>query len=256
MVSWKDDMIRSKDRIYVLCVTKSLHVNRIWFITAKGMLRQMCIRAHNVRKSFLISIAYVRIWMVTAVNTSALNVESVARKRLHSKHTDEFIREKTFWMFRLWKKVYAGCCTNCTQQNSQWTETLQLCHVWPKVFYQSSSLKAHMTVHTGEKPQKCPKCLKVFRWRSHLSTHVRVHAGVKPYINVHFVTTDTDALTTYRNISVVHTATKDRIIVFSVERRLRLTLIESVIFVFILVIDVLNVKLFLINVNKRVYNQI
>jgi len=113
-----------------------------------------------------------------------------------------------------------------------------------------------MTVHTGEKPQKCPKCLKVFRWRNHLSTHVRVHAGVKPYINVHFVTTDTDALTTYRNISVVHTATKDRIIVFSVERRLRLTLIESVIFVFILVIDVLNVKLFLINVNKRVYNQI
>jgi len=83
MISLSIHMMTSQDRICVRCVTNGLQWKDIWMITDWDILEKSCIRVLSVSNVLLIGITWENIWMFTAVNTSALNVESVLETMLH-----------------------------------------------------------------------------------------------------------------------------------------------------------------------------
>ena len=77
MISLSINMMTSQDCICVQCVANGLQRTEIWKFTNKHILETSCIHVLSVRNVLLIIITWGCIWMFTAVNTSALNVESV-----------------------------------------------------------------------------------------------------------------------------------------------------------------------------------
>jgi len=77
MISLNIHMMTSQDGICVECVTNGLQGRTIWMFTNKYITRKSCIHAVSVRNIFKLSVVWSNIWMFTALNTSALNVESV-----------------------------------------------------------------------------------------------------------------------------------------------------------------------------------
>ena len=48
------------------------------------------------------------------------------------------------------------------QQNKGQGETLYLCHIWEKIFYDRGTLARHKRIHTGEIPYQCEICEKAY----------------------------------------------------------------------------------------------
>jgi len=61
MLLWSDIVMGSQKRLCAQCVTKGLCTKKIYFVTAKGMLQQLCMCVHIVRKDFSPSVTWKRI---------------------------------------------------------------------------------------------------------------------------------------------------------------------------------------------------
>jgi len=70
-------IMTSHDHTCVQCVRNGLQGNTYWEITYSYTVENSCIHVLSVRNDFYLTAHWTCIWMFTAVNTGAVNVESV-----------------------------------------------------------------------------------------------------------------------------------------------------------------------------------
>ena len=83
MISLSFHAMESQRLICVPCVTKYFLPEKVWVFTKERTVKKTGTRVVSVRNVFHILIAWAYIWMFIAVNTSALNVESVLEAVMH-----------------------------------------------------------------------------------------------------------------------------------------------------------------------------
>jgi len=173
-------MMTSQDHICVQSVTKSLRQKRFWNSTNNCVMHRSCFHVLCVKNVLLLRITWGNIWMFTAVNTSALNAESVFNTIKHYQYTDEFILERNRLNVLF---VVNGSVDHLAKHSRIHSgEKPYKCRECDKAFSVPQNLTSHMRVHTGDKPYKCSLCDKSFRQSSHLQKHKRyVHSNRRPY---------------------------------------------------------------------------
>lgn len=57
-----------------------------------------------------------------------------------------------------------------------------MCGVCDKACNDNNALEEHLRMHTGEKPFACGVCGKAYARKSHLNVHYRVHTGERPFV--------------------------------------------------------------------------
>ena len=133
MICLSLNIMTSQSHTSVQCVINGFLQNGICRSIFKRTLNRNHICVLGVRSVIIIARAWQSTWIFTAVNTSAVNVESVSIAMLFNHtHTNLFGRE-TAWVFSLWQTIYTGRNPCCARQNSQWRESIQIQRMW-KVF--------------------------------------------------------------------------------------------------------------------------
>jgi len=207
LISVSMHMMTSQGHICVQCVTNGLQRNSIWPFTARGTVERTChALAHTVGNVFRTSSAWGNIWIFTAVNTSALNVESVFRAIKPCQDTDEFIQERN---------------------------RLNVLFVANDLQYQAALLcTVEFTVERNRTNVTCVrKCLVGLQ----ICTDTWESTQERNRTSVHYVTKHSASPTTCRHINVMCTVTEDHMTALTVGSCLSRTLNWSAMFVFTLV---------------------
>ena len=205
-------MMTTQGRICVQCVANGLDGDSLWPITVMYTVLETCIHVPCVISVFPLRDIWINIRMPTAVNTSALNVESVSRAFTLWQHTDEFIRERNRlnvlfaandlqYQVTLWNTVELTVERNCTNATcvKKSLFSLGICrNTWESTrltnltsvscvtkFSADSAVGKHINVMlTARKDRMTITVLtgeNCFKFNVELNRHVGSHTGAKPY---------------------------------------------------------------------------
>jgi len=234
MISLSIHMVTSIEHTCVRSVIKVLKENNIWVVTKQGTVEKSCTHVLSVRNAFLPKSVWMYIWMFTAVNTSALNVESVVQAIMHWQYTDDFILERNRFSVMFVKndlqfQVILLNTAEVTVEQNRTNVTRVTRH------FVSLDICTVTWDHTLETNRTNVTCAtrRFVRLASLKSTGESTWETNRT--SVHCVSKVSATPAACRNINSMYTATADLMTVVTVGSGLNIAMIWSVMFIFTLV---------------------